>query len=185
MRTRKRVYINVCPQRVLELQPPRTSIFNRFLLVVTLKNPGAFSSNWKWRGTSRAHVWCLSNHPQPPRNLWKGVTIRDQTCPYGHWFRLRTFRVSVINCNLINNKNWSVIKLGTFIINALCQLWLKYYIVKVFIVDCNFLFELKTIYFRTIVFWTFSLFWCGELVLEIFPNIPDKNWFNKILKIRR
>jgi hypothetical protein len=152
MCTRKRVSINVCRQtlgfRVTTPTYVHLQSF-RFLPVATLKNPGVFSSNWKWRGTSRAHVWCLSNHSQPPRDLWKGATVCDQKWPRGHWFRLRTFWVSVINCTGINNKNWSVIKLGRCTVNVLCQLWLKYYIVKVVIVDCNFSFKLKTTYFRT------------------------------------
>ena len=41
-----------------------------------------------------------------------------------------------MNCDLINNKKSSVIKLGTRVINLLCQLYAKYYIVKVLIVEC-------------------------------------------------
>jgi len=49
-----------------------------------------------------------------------------------------------VNCDLINNKNPTVIKLGTCIVNAYCQLLVKCYIVKVFVVDSNLSFKLKT-----------------------------------------
>lgn len=29
----------------------------------------------------------LSNHSQPPRDLWKGTTVHDKTCPFVHWHR--------------------------------------------------------------------------------------------------
>ena len=54
---------------------------------------------------------CLSNHSQPPRDLIKGATVHDQTCPWVHWCRHRTFWAFVVNCDLINNNNSTVIKL--------------------------------------------------------------------------
>ena len=47
------------------------------------------------------------------------------------------FRALVANSNLRNNNNLAAIKLGTCTINALCQLQLKYYTVKVFTVEHN------------------------------------------------
>jgi len=38
-----------------------------FFSVVPLKTPVVFSCNWKWRGISPMHCWCLSNRLQP---LW-------------------------------------------------------------------------------------------------------------------
>ena len=38
---------------------------------------------------------------KPPRHLWKGATVHDQTCLHVHWFRLRTFWTFVVNCGLI------------------------------------------------------------------------------------
>jgi hypothetical protein len=42
----------------------------------------------------------------------------------------------------MNNKS-TVIKQGTCTLNALCMIYIKYYIVKVFIVECNFSIKLK------------------------------------------
>jgi hypothetical protein len=46
-------------------------------------------------------------------------------------------------CDFINNNNSTVIKLGLCTENVLCQVWAKYYIVKVFIVECNIDIKLK------------------------------------------
>ena len=43
---------------------------------------------------------CL-DHLHLPQDLWKGVAVHDQTCPYMHWFSWRTFGVFLVNCDLI------------------------------------------------------------------------------------
>jgi hypothetical protein len=68
------------------------------------------------------HFWCLSNHLQLPWDLWKGVTVHDQTCPCAHWFRWGPFWAPVVHCNLINNKNLTVIKFKPCTVNILGQL---------------------------------------------------------------
>lgn len=68
-----------------------------------LEPPSVFSSNWKWRHTSWTHFWRLSNHSQPPRELWNGATVHDQRCR----FRWSIFSAFVVSCDLLNNKNSS------------------------------------------------------------------------------
>jgi hypothetical protein len=81
----------------------------RFLPVGTSKNCDVFSSNWKQSDTSQQCIfWCLSNHMQPPQNLWKHASVYDQTCPCVHWFRCRTFWAFAVNCDVIHNKNSAV-----------------------------------------------------------------------------
>jgi hypothetical protein len=49
-----------------------------------------------------------------------------------------------VNCDLINSKNLTIIKLGMCTVNVLlCQLQVKYYMVKLFIVECNFYVKLS------------------------------------------
>jgi hypothetical protein len=54
----------------------------------------------------------------------------------------------VVNCDLINNKNWTVIKFGTRIANVLCHLSVKYYMVLV-LLNVIFSVELKNTGFHT------------------------------------
>lgn len=94
----------------------------RFLSLGILKNPIEFSSNWKWIDTSRTHVWCLSNHSQPPRDILKIVTVHYQTCPCMNLLMWETFWASVVNCDLINNNKSTLVKFATCNVNVLCQL---------------------------------------------------------------
>ena len=73
------------------------------------------------------HFLCMSNHLQPLRDLRKGETVYDETCPCVHWCTLRSFWSFVIICDFINNKNSTVIfKLWTCIVHV-CHLKVKYY----------------------------------------------------------
>jgi hypothetical protein len=90
--------------------------------VETHKILSIFRSNFKYGDTSPTQFWRLSNHLQQPQILWKGATIKNQTCSCVHWFRWRTLWAFVVNCDLINNKNSTVIKLGTSTVNVLCHL---------------------------------------------------------------
>jgi len=104
--------------------------------------------------------WSLSNHSQPPQHLLKILTAHDHMCPCMHWFICRTFWAFILNCDLINN-NSTVIKLGTCILNALCMIYIQYYIVKVFIVECNFSIKFKNHPFPdTCSYELSSLLWC-------------------------
>jgi hypothetical protein len=69
--------------------------------------------------------------------------VHGRKCQRVHWFRWRTFWASVVNCYLVNSKNWTVTKLGTCTVNISCQVPGKYYIVTVFIVECNHSITLK------------------------------------------
>jgi len=65
---------------------------------------------------------CLSNHWQPPRDLGKGATVRDHTCPCVHWYRWRIFWEFVVNCDLINSEDSTVIEVRTCSVNVWCQM---------------------------------------------------------------
>jgi hypothetical protein len=82
----------------------------------------AFWKSRKRRDSLPSHFRSLSNHSQPPRDLLKGATVHDQTCPCVHWIRWRMFLAFVVNCYSINSTNWKVIKLGTYIVNVLSVL---------------------------------------------------------------
>lgn len=57
------------------------------------------------------HFWCLSNNLQPPWDILKYATVHDETCVCMHWFSCRPFWAFVMNCELINSTNSTVIKL--------------------------------------------------------------------------
>jgi hypothetical protein len=124
-KTRKKVHINVCSQTLSFLGTiptftrPQTFLF---LSVGTLKPPSVFSSYRKWRDSSQTHFLCLSNYSQTPRDFWKRVSVHNQRCPWVHWFRWRTSGTFVVNCALLNNNHWKVIKLTTCTVNVLRQL---------------------------------------------------------------
>ena len=90
----------------------------RFLSGGTLKNPSIFSCSWKLRDTSQTYFLCLSEPFANTHGLWKGAAVCDLTCPCVHWFRWRTFWATVVNCDLINAKNSTVIKLGTCVMSV-------------------------------------------------------------------
>jgi hypothetical protein len=115
-----------------EVQPPCSPDLSplAFHLRGHLKTPRLFSSNWEWKDASSVFL-SHSNHSQPPWDLWKGATVRDYTCPYVHWLRCRTFW-ALVNCDLINNKNSTFIKSGTWVVKVVRQLYVKCCIVKVF-----------------------------------------------------
>ena len=54
-----------------------------------------------------------------------------------HWFRWRTPGALVVYCDLMNNKNSTVIKLWSCILHAWRQLWVIYCTVRVFAVGRN------------------------------------------------
>jgi hypothetical protein len=119
----------VCKHVVFEVHPTRSidlSLLEFF--VWALKSPRVFSSNLKWGDTLPMHFLFLSKYLQPLRSVWKTVTLHHQTCLRVHSFRWTTFWAFVVNCDLIDNKNSTVIKLGTCAVNVLCQLWTNYYV---------------------------------------------------------
>jgi len=142
----------------LQVQTPQ---FFRFLSVGTFKTPSVFSLNWKWRNTFPTRILCLSDHLQLPRDLWKGAHayIGSGGEHSEHFF---------VNCDLINHKNSTPIKLGTCIVNVLCQLWVKYCIIQEFTVERNLSIKLKRpLTSGLYVCETFSLLWCKEHTLEV------------------
>ena len=121
-----------------------------FLSVEIIRTPSVFSSTLKRREISPVHFCCASNNTQPHWDLWRSATVHDQTCPGMLWFTWRIFWAFVANCDVTNNKNSSVIKLGRCTVNVLRQLYLKYYTVKVFIVECNISIKRKNHWFPDI-----------------------------------
>jgi hypothetical protein len=87
-----------------------------------LKDPSVFISSWKWRSTLSQHFWCLLNHPQPLRDLWNGATVHDQTWQCLRWPRWRRFCAPIWIVGWLTKQDRTVIKLGTCIVNVLCQL---------------------------------------------------------------
>jgi len=62
---------------------------------------------------------------RPIANAWdlrKCAIVNDQICPCVHWLGRRIFWEFLVNCNLVNNKNWTVIGLGMCIVNVMLGL---------------------------------------------------------------
>ena len=119
---KKNIHTNTCPQILRFLGTAPTFALPqafRFSSVGTLKNPSVFSWKCKWRHFTNAFL-CLSNHSQPPRDLWKGGIVHDEMCPCvhggGHFGHL------LWTVDFTYNKNSKVIKLGKCIVNVLRQL---------------------------------------------------------------
>jgi len=55
-------------------------------------------------------------------DLWKCATVRDQMCPCVNWLGRRIFWAFLVKCNLLSNKNWTVIELGMCIVNVILVL---------------------------------------------------------------
>ena len=66
----------------------------------------------------------------------------------------------------MHSKNWTPIKLETCNENVLCQLWVKYCVVKEFIVECYLAIKLKTAHFRTIFMWDVCFFCVKNSLLK-------------------
>jgi hypothetical protein len=64
-------------------------------------------------------MWGPSNPSQTPRHLWKCEKFQDLMCPWVHWLIFWALRV---NCNLANNKNWTVIGLRICTVNVMLVL---------------------------------------------------------------
>jgi hypothetical protein len=104
-------FVSVCIRKLLiskVLQTTCSPQSFRFVSGRTLKN---FSNTFCMPVKSFATVL----------DHWKGAPV-DQTCVWKHWFTHRTFWAYVVNCDLVNVKNTKGLKLGTCIINVLCQL---------------------------------------------------------------
>jgi hypothetical protein len=77
------------------------------------------------------------------------------------------FWAFVVNFDLINNKNSTVVKMGTCNETVLCHVEVKYYTLQIFIVERNLSIKLKTHSFPdTCLYKCFSLSWCEELTLS-------------------
>ena len=120
------------------------------------------------------------------QGLRNGTRFRDQTCPCEHAFKGRTFLAFLMNRVLSTNNNHNnnipaFTKFGTCIVNVLCQLQIKHYMVQLFIVECNLSVTIKNhlrtrvcIYVHVFV-WTLSSFWNEKLILGFCPSILIQN----------
>ena len=63
-----------------------------------------------------------------------------------------------VNFDLMHSKNWTPIKLETCNVNVLCQLWVKYCIIQVFIVERHLAIKLKDRSFPDCLCEMFALF---------------------------
>jgi len=122
------LYSKYTPSRSPPVFHPK-SFRNNFTSCDT-KNGDVFSSKWKLRDSSSERP-SLSVRPfsSVPHFLQRDK-IRDKTCRFGNWFRWMTFWTFFVDCDFYKQLRWTVIKLVTFILNTLCQLQVKYYIVK-------------------------------------------------------
>jgi hypothetical protein len=95
---------------VFEVQPNNmlTSILWIFILNTLVYSAPIYNEE-----TFQEHIFgCLSNHLQPPREVRKGVTFRDQTCQCVRWFRWRTFWAFVVTLWTIWSRqllNWGLL----------------------------------------------------------------------------
>ena len=71
----------------------------------------------------------------------------------------------------MHSKKSTPIKLETCNENVLCQLWVKYCVVKEFIVECYLAIKLKTAHFRTIFMWDVCFFCVKNSLLKFVPSI--------------
>jgi hypothetical protein len=85
--------------------------------------PLGYSDPIEKEGTLHQHILM---HDKPfqtaPLDPWKEATVHDETCPCVNWLKRRKFWASIVNCNLISDKNSTVIELEKCIVNLLDQL---------------------------------------------------------------
>ena len=118
-RTRK----HTCSKIDFEVKPPRSPELNpsTFLSGGTLK---VLLNSVAIENEETLHQLVL--RPLRPiantRDLRKCATVHDQMCPCVHWFGWKIFWEFLVNCNLVNNKNWTVIGLGMCIVNVMLVL---------------------------------------------------------------
>jgi hypothetical protein len=113
----------ICPQIVFEVEPSRSSYLSPLVCIYgdTLKLHWIQLQLKMYSHFTKAMLLPVKPFAIGP-GPWKDVTFHDQTCLNLHSFRWRIFGAFVVFCDLINNKNSTVMKLGTCIVNVLCQL---------------------------------------------------------------
>jgi hypothetical protein len=86
-----------------------------------------------------------------PETVKGCAIVRDFTRRCVHCFRRRTFWALVVNCDLTNHTSPTVTtrKVGKSTADVLCQLYVRYYTVTVFIFECNLSANSKTTHFWT------------------------------------
>jgi hypothetical protein len=88
---KKKIYVNKCPRTLsFRVTSPSSLRFSRFNCYMWkhLRTPSAFLPNWKLREALPTQFWCLLNHSHPLWDIWKGATVHDQKCLWGHWIQV-------------------------------------------------------------------------------------------------
>lgn len=79
---------------------------------------------------------------------------RDGACV--NWFNWRTFWTFVLHCDVTKNKNSTIFKLKSWVLNVSYSWWVKCYVIKVLVVECNLSIDRRITYFDTYVYMNFS-----------------------------
>jgi hypothetical protein len=155
-----------------------------FLSVATLTNSGVIGCNLKWRDTSSTNSVPLSKHSEPPRDLYKDVTVHDEKRPWMHWFKWRILWAFVVKCELINNKNSIIIKLGMWTAHAITSAIRNILQSQVLIDEFNLSINSKIIKSPdTCSQKLLYLFQWKELPLEVCPRVSDTPCISQYLQI--
>ena len=118
-KTRETVHINIyrqtfdflaTAQQCVDLRP-------KMFICEDTQNPSCIQLQMKMKSRFTNAFLLVSNHSHPTWDFWMGATFHDWECPSERWFRRRTFSAFVVNCDLINNKNSTFIKLKTWTVN--------------------------------------------------------------------
>ena len=111
-------------------------------------------STKKGRDGSPTLFFCLLNQWQQPRNLLKMYTSLRADVFLLALIQAEGILTSVVNCDLINNMTWTVIRFRKRIANVLCRLSVKHYTVLVWM-NVIFQFNSKTTRFHTYAYMNF------------------------------
>lgn len=142
------------------LPPPTPQTFGRqqsfrFLSVTTLKNSSAFTSNLKMKRDFRNAFLCLSGHSPMLRGFRRVATVHDQTCLCVNWFLWTAFCVLVVDCDLRNSKNLTVIETGKVYFKCFLSVLSKIWHTYVIFVEYNLPVKIKFHSFPEVCFYEF------------------------------
>ena len=128
--TREKVRINVC-RPTYDFWARSSNVLTsgiRCLSVRTLKT-SVYSASTENVQPLYQHIFVPVEPFTTALGLLNSATFHDRQCPCVRWFRRRTFSAFFfVNCDLINNKNSTFVKLKRRTINVLRQLYITYWI---------------------------------------------------------
>jgi hypothetical protein len=73
-----------------------------------------------------------------------------------NWFNWRTFWTFVLHCDVTKTRNSTIFKLKSCVLNVSYSWWVKRYVIKVLVVECNVSIDRRITYFDTYVYMNFS-----------------------------